>query len=212
MIAPAQGPQLQHVGLNLLDSDEMEPGEAATGLYGFWLFLMSDAILFALLFAIYGTQVAATAGAPGPQETLKLGPTFIETLILLTSSLTFGLAAIALKYDEGRRGLVLWLCVTLALGIAFLGFELSDLRTMVSDGATPNRSGFLSAFFALVPTHGLHVAAGCLWIGVMLVQIAVFGTDARVKLNLLKLGLFWHLLDIVWIAIFSVVYLQGASV
>ncbi len=118
MIAPAQGAATAACRAQPLDSDEMEPGEAATGLYGFWLFLMSDAILFALLFAIYGTQVAATAGAPGPQETLKLGPTFIETLILLTSSLTFGLAAIALKYDEGRRGLVLWLCVTLALGIA----------------------------------------------------------------------------------------------
>ncbi|GJD57976.1 cytochrome c oxidase subunit 3 [Methylobacterium dankookense] len=209
MSARAGEPQLRHVGLNLLDTDALEPGEAATGLYGFWLFLMSDAILFALLFAIYGTQLTATAGAPGPQDAFKIGPTFVETLILLTSSLTFGLASIALKYDRGRTGLVLWLSVTLTLGIAFLGFEIGDFRTMFADGATPDRSGFLSAFFALVPTHGLHVAAGCLWIVVMLAQIAVFGTDARFKLNLLKLGLFWHLLDIVWIAIFSVVYLQG---
>lgn len=209
MSGPANGPQLRHVGLNLLHSDEMEPEEAATGLYGFWIFLMSDAILFALLFAIYGTQLAATAGAQGPQDVLKLGPAFVETVILLTSSLTFGLAAIALKYDRGRFGLVLWLCVTLMLGIAFLGFEISDFRTMFADGATPDRSGFLSAFFALLPTHGLHVAAGCIWIMVMLAQIAVFGTDGRVKLNLLRLGLFWHFLDIIWIAIFSVVYLQG---
>lgn len=204
------GPQLQHAGLNLLDTDEMEPAEAALGLYGFWIFLMSDAILFALLFAIYGTQLTATAGAPGPAAEFKLGPAFIETLILLTSSLTFGLASIALKYDRGRTGLVAWLLVTLVLGIVFLGFELDDFRTMFSDGATPDRSGFLSAFFALVPTHGLHVAAGCIWIMVMLVQVAVLGLDARVKLNLLKLGLFWHFLDIIWIAIFTVVYLQGA--
>ncbi|GJE55838.1 cytochrome c oxidase subunit 3 [Methylobacterium thuringiense] len=203
------GPQLRHVGLNLSDSDDLEPGEAETGLYGFWIFLMSDAILFALLFAIYGTQLAATAGAPGPAAEFKIGGAFVETLILLTSSLTFGLASIAMKYDRGRTGLVTMLCLTLGLGIAFLGFELSDFATMVSDGATLDRSGFLSAFFALVPTHGLHVTAGCVWIVVMLAQIAAFGIDARVKLNLLKLGLFWHFLDIIWIAIFSVVYLQG---
>ncbi|RZK82002.1 MAG: cytochrome o ubiquinol oxidase subunit III, partial [Methylobacterium sp.] len=129
------GPQLQHAGLNLLDTDEMEPAEAALGLYGFWIFLMSDAILFALLFAIYGTQLTATAGAPGPAAEFKLGPAFIETLILLTSSLTFGLASIALKYDRARTGLVAWLLMTLVLGIVFLGFELDDFRTMFSDGA-----------------------------------------------------------------------------
>ncbi|MCJ2135086.1 cytochrome c oxidase subunit 3 [Methylobacterium sp. J-026] len=203
------GPQLKHVGLNLTGSDELEPGEAALGLYGFWIFLMSDAVLFALLFAVYGTQLSATVGAPGPEAEFKLGSAFLETLILLTSSLTFGLSAIAMKYDRTRTGLVVWLCVTLALGLAFLGFEIHDFVAMFRDGATPDRSGFLSAFFALVPTHGLHVTAGCLWIAVMLVQIAVHGTDPRVKLDVLKLGLFWHFLDIVWIAIFSVVYLQG---
>lgn len=203
------GPQLRHIGLNLQSSDALKPGEAEIGLYGFWIFLMSDAVLFALLFAVYGTQVAATAGAPGPEAEFKLGSAFIETLILLTSSLTFGLASIAMKYDQGRAKLIALLCLTLVLGVAFLGFELNDFATMFSDGAFPDRSGFLSIFFALVPTHGLHVTAGCVWIVVMLVQIAAFGTDARVKLNLLKLGLFWHFLDIIWIAIFSVVYLQG---
>jgi cytochrome o ubiquinol oxidase subunit 3 len=203
------GPQLRHVGLNLQGSNELEPDAAELGLYGFWIFLMSDAVLFALLFAVYGTQVAATAGAPGPEAEFKLGSAFIETLILLTSSLTFGLSAIAMKYDRTRTGLFVWLCLTLALGLAFLGFEANDFATMLRDGATPDRSGFLSVFFALAPTHGLHVTAGCIWIAVMLVQVAVFGTDARVKLNLLKLGLFWHFLDVIWIAIFSVVYLQG---
>lgn len=203
------GPQLRHIGLNLRGCDQLEPSEAEIGLYGFWVFLMSDAVLFALLFAVYGTQVSATAGAPGPQAEFKLGSAFIETVILLTSSLTFGLASIALKYDRGRVRLVVLLCLTLALGMTFLGFELNDFATMLSDSAAPDRSGFLSIFFALVPTHGLHVTAGCIWIVVMLVQIAVFDTDARVKLNLLKLGLFWHFLDIIWIAIFSVVYLQG---
>ena len=95
------------------------------------------------------------------------------------------------------------------LGLAFLGMELHDFATMIGDGAMPDRSGFLSSFFVLVSTHGLHVLSGCIWIIVMMVQVAVFGTDARVKINLLRLGLFWHFLDIVWVAIFSVVYLQG---
>lgn len=202
------GPQLRHVGLNL-KSGSSEIGEAEADIYGFWIFLMSDAILFALLFAIYGTQLAATAGAPGPGAEFKISSAFIETAILLSSSLTYGLASISMKYDRTRIGLVLFLCVTLALGIAFLRFEVKDFMTMMSNHAAPERSGFLSAFFALVPTHGIHVTAGCIWIVVMLVQIAVFGLDDKVKLNLLKLGLFWHFLDIVWIAIFSVVYLQG---
>ncbi|WP_457105664.1 cytochrome c oxidase subunit 3 [Methylobacterium sp. P5_C11] len=203
------GPQLRHVGLNLQGSNHLELHEAETSLYGFWIFLMSDAMVFALLFAVYGTQVAATAGAPGPEAEFKLGSAFIETVFLLTSSLTFGLASIAMKYDRSHTKLVALLCLTLVLGMAFLGFELHDFATMFSDNATPDRSGFLSVFFALVPTHGLHVTAGCIWIVVTLVQIAIFGTDARVKLNVLKLGLFWHFLDIIWIAIFSVVYLQG---
>jgi len=203
------GARSAHIGLNLSKTHEPSPPEAELGIYGFWIFLMSDAVLFALLFAIYGTQLAATAGAPGPGAVFKLGPAFTETVILLTSSLTYGLSGIALKYDRTLLSLVFWLGVTLALGLAFLGFEIHDFATMFGDAATPDRSGFLSAFFALVPTHGLHVAAGCIWIVVMLVQIGVYGTDARVKLDLLRLGLFWHFLDIVWIAIFSVVYLQG---
>jgi cytochrome o ubiquinol oxidase subunit 3 len=101
------------------------------------------------------------------------------------------------------------MAVTLALGLAFLGMELHDFATMFGNGAYPTRSGFLSAFFALVPLHGLHVFFGSVWLVVMMVQVLVFGLDARVKINILRLGLFWHFLDIVWIAIFSVVYLQG---
>jgi cytochrome o ubiquinol oxidase subunit 3 len=102
-----------------------------------------------------------------------------------------------------------WLAATLVLGLAFLGMETHDFASMFSDGAVPMRSGFLSSFFALVPLHGLHVLAGSVWLVVMMAQVLTFGLDARVKINLLRLGLFWHFLDIVWIAIFSVVYLQG---
>lgn len=203
------GPQLKHIGLNLRSSDELEPGEAELGLYGFWIFLMSDAVLFALLFAVYGTQLAATAGAPGPAAEFELGSAFWETVVLLTSSFTFGMASLAMKYGRSRVVLVVMLMITLGLGLLFIGMEVHDFATMFADSAFPDRSGFLSAFFALVPTHGLHVTAGCCWIAIMLVQVGVFGLDDQVKVNLLKLGLFWHFLDIIWVAIFSVVYLQG---
>lgn len=183
--------------------------EAEDDLFGFWVFLMSDAVVFALLFATYGVMLPGTAGGPSPTADYRIGPAFAETLILLTSSFTFGLASVAMKHGGSRRMLLTWLGVTLALGLAFLGLEANDLATMIGHGAAPSRSGALSGFFALVPLHGLHVAFGCLWLTVMMVQLVVIGADARVRVNLLRLGLFWHFLDIVWIAIFSVVYLQG---
>jgi cytochrome o ubiquinol oxidase subunit 3 len=201
--------ELKHAGLNLGTTDTATHQKAGSALFGFWVFLMSDAVLFALLFATYGVMLAGTAGAPGPAQEFKLSSAFIETLILLSSSFTFGMASLAMKH--GRRLSTLYTClgVTLALGLAFLGMELHDFATMIADHATPDRSGFLSSFFVLVSTHGLHVLSGCVWIVVMIAQLAVFGADSRVKINLLRLGLFWHFLDIVWVAIFSVVYLQG---
>lgn len=201
--------EVKHPGLNLGSTDTNTHEQAEGDVFGFWVFLMSDAVIFALLFAVYGNMSAATAGGPTPADAYKLGQTFAETLTLLTSSLTFGMASIAVKYEASRPILFGWLAVTLALGLAFLGLELHDFATMIGEGAYPARSGFLSSFFALVPLHGLHVLAGCLWLVVMIVQLSTFGLDARVKINLLRLGLFWHFLDIVWIAIFSIVYLQG---
>ena len=202
-------PELAHVGLNLGPGEELTRTQAENAIFGFWVFLMSDAVIFALLFATYGTMTAATAGGPTPSAEYKIGPAFLETLILLTSSFTFGMSSLAMKYERRKGPLLAWLGVTLGLGLAFLGMELHDFTTMFGDGAYPTRSGFLSSFFSLVPLHGLHVATGCLWIMVMMVQVLTLGLDARVKINLLRLGLFWHFLDIVWIAIFSVVYLQG---
>jgi cytochrome o ubiquinol oxidase subunit 3 len=201
-------PQRPHAGLNL----SHEPGElekVESDVFGFWIFLMSDAVLFALLFAIYGTMLSATAGAPGPAQEFSIGPAFIETLLLLTSSFTFGMASIALKRSVQAARPVLWLVVTLMLGLAFLAMEGHDFATMAADHATPDRSGFLSAFFVLVGMHGLHVTIGALWMCVMLAQMAILGRDRQVKVNLIRLSLFWHFLDVIWIAIFSVVYLQG---
>lgn len=199
----------QHAGLDLDDTDAETEAQAGPDVFGFWVFLMSDAVIFALLFATYGVMLPGTAGGPTPAQTYEIGPTFIETLILLTSSMTFGMASIALKHSSSRARLLGWLAVTLVLGLAFLGFELHDFATMFAHGAVPSRSGYLSSFFALVPLHGLHVAAGCLWLVVLMVQVPLFGVDSRTKINLLRLGLFWHFLDVIWIAIFSVVYLQG---
>ena len=203
------GRGLRHAGLNLGHTDELTPAQAESAIFGFWVFLMSDAVIFALLFATYGTMVAATAGGPTPAGEYKITSAFIETLVLLTSSFTFGMASIAMKYETAKPVLLGWMGVTLVLGLAFLGLELHDFATMFGDGAFPTRSGFLSSFFSLVPLHGLHVLAGSLWLVVMMVQVLTLGLDARVKINILRLGLFWHFLDVVWIAIFSVVYLQG---
>jgi cytochrome o ubiquinol oxidase subunit 3 len=190
------------VGESAFDGDDRD-------VLGFWVFLMSDAVIFALLFATYGVMLSRTAGGPTPGTTYQIGSAFVETLVLLTSSFTFGMASVAMKYAAPRREVLGWMVVTLLLGVAFLGMELRDFATMFAAGAAPTRSGYLSAFFALVPLHGLHVLVGALWMAVMMAQILVFGLDARVTLNIRRLGLFWHFLDIVWIAIFSVVYLEG---
>lgn len=203
------GPQLRHAGINLGGTETDEDADAESGVFGFWVFLMSDAVIFALLFALYGTMVASTAGGPTPASEFKLPSAFVETMLLLASSLTFGLAVLAMKYDQQSRAVMRWMLVTLGLGACFLAMEGHDFATMFAHGAYPTRSGFLSAFFALVPLHGLHVFSGCLWMLVMFGQMAAYGLDARVKLNLIRLSLFWHFLDIVWIAIFTVVYLQG---
>ena len=199
----------RHPGLELSTSDDADHQGAEAGVFGFWVFLMSDAVIFALLFATYGVMLPATAGGPTPASEYKIGPALVETLLLLTSSLTFGFASITMKYSASLRRLQAWLGVTLTLGAAFLVMEYHDFAAMIADGAAPTRSGYLSAFFALVPLHGLHVSVGCLWIVTMMVQIETFGLDGRVKINLARLALFWHFLDIVWIAIFSTVYLQG---
>jgi cytochrome o ubiquinol oxidase subunit 3 len=179
-------------------------------LLGFWVFLMSDALIFALLFAVYATMIHATDGGPTGKQLFDLKASLIETLLLLVSSFTFGMASLNVMYRPQRlRLLVGWLGVTLALGLAFLAMELNDFRLLIAQGASAQRSGFLSAFYALVSTHGLHVTAGCMWLLLMLVQLKVFGLDARVRLRLKCLALFWHFLDVIWVAIYGIVYLQG---
>lgn len=201
----------RHPGINLGSAHPDAHDAAEVAVFGFWVFLMSDLVLFGLLFATYVIMLGSIAGGPGPAELFELRSAAIQTFILLTSSFTFGMASLAMKYDPRPLRLQGWLAVTLILGLAFLGFEIRDFVKMIEEGAGPSRSGFLSAFFALVPTHGLHVTAGCIWIVVMMVQVVVFGIDDAVKTRILRLGLFWHFLDIVWVGIFSVVYLAGLA-
>lgn len=209
-------PALLHAGLNLHHASREEAAQVESDVFGFWLFLMSDAVVFALLFALFGTSLDATAGGPDLAQVVKLGPAFIETMLLLTSSFTFGMGSIMLKRGakprlaRHLRPAVLWLVLTWVLGLAFLGMEVNDFATMARDGATSDRSFFLSAFTVLVGTHGLHVLTGVIWLPILLLQLAIGGLDRPLKVNMIRLSLFWHFLDIVWIAIFSVVYLQGA--
>jgi cytochrome o ubiquinol oxidase subunit 3 len=202
---------MKHPGLNLGAAHGEDDKAAERMMFGFWVFMMSDAILFGMVFATYVTSIHATAGGPGPHDLYDIKSVFIETLLLLTSSFAFGMASLALKYKHTKTRLVGWLAVVLLLGVSFLGFEVHDFITMFAKGGVPSRSGYLSAFFDLVPLHGLHVTAACIWLVCLVGQIARYGLDTKTKLGVMRLALFWHFLDIVWIAIFSVVYLAGLT-
>jgi cytochrome o ubiquinol oxidase subunit 3 len=179
-------------------------------LLGFWVYLMTDCILFATLFATYIVLQNGTFGGPSGRELFDMPYVLIETLLLLTSSFTCGLAILAAH--RGDKSQVLnWFCVTFILGLAFLGMELNEFSHLVHEGNSWARSGFLSAFFTLVGTHGLHIATGLLWMLVLLVQVMRRGLIAGTVKRLMLLSLFWHFLDVVWIFIFTIVYLMGVA-
>ncbi|HIG66027.1 MAG TPA: cytochrome (ubi)quinol oxidase subunit III [Methyloprofundus sp.] len=203
---------LLHPGLNLGSTDEYSHDVSEPIIFGFWVFLMADLVLFAILFATYASMsVQGQAGGPTPIDVFDLPSAFIETMLLLTSSITFGMASLALKYKADSLHLVFWLVLTFCLGAGFIGMELRDFWVMIQQGAVPQRSGFLSSFFLLVATHGIHVTAGLFWMLVLLLQLRVFGRTTEVKLRLMRLALFWHMLDIVWVCIFTFVYLFGVA-
>jgi cytochrome o ubiquinol oxidase subunit III len=176
--------------------------------YGFWIYLMVDAIIFALLFAIFLAISHDTNEGPGGHTLFRAPNIFAETMLLLTSSVTFGFANIAIAAGERRRTLA-WLSVTFLLGFGFIAMKIAELYGMAAAGAGPWRSGFLSAFFTLVGAHGAHVTAGLLWIVLLGCEVALRGLNPFVASRLYRLGLFWHFLNIVWISLFFVVYLPG---
>jgi cytochrome o ubiquinol oxidase subunit III len=185
-----------------------EEESIANQAFGFWLYLMSDLVLFAAIFATYGVLAHNYAGGPTGKELFDLPYTFGETMLLLFSSATCGLAI--LNMHDGRQGrVVLWLAVTFLLGLGFITMEVHEFRTMILEGNGPERSGFLSAFFTLVSTHGLHVASGLIWMTVMIAQVILKGLTLPVQSRLMRLSMFWHFLDIVWVAVFTIVYLVG---
>ncbi|MES2120426.1 MAG: cytochrome o ubiquinol oxidase subunit III [Pseudomonadota bacterium] len=176
--------------------------------YGFWLFVLSDMVLFSALFASYATLVNATDGGPTNNQLFDRNLVAIETVALLVSSFVCGLAMIAAK----RANMVwtqVWLLLTGLLGLVFLSIEVYEFAKMIGEGAGPQRSAFLSSFFTLVGTHGAHVTAGLLWLGTMMAQIWAKGFQQHIVRRLLCFSIFWHALDIVWVAIFTIVYLIG---
>ena len=177
--------------------------------YGFWIFLLSDIIMFAAFFASYAVLMDETAGGPAGRDLFNLRTVAAETGCLLLSSFTCGLASIG---AQARRATWFYgaMAATFVLGAGFLGLEVREFADMVAHGAGPARSAFLSAFFALVGLHGLHVTAGLLWLLTMVAQVWAKGYRADILRRLLCFSLFWHALDIVWVALFTVVYLMGA--
>lgn len=178
--------------------------------YGFWIYLLSDIILFSGFFAAYAVLAKQTADGPSPHELFGQERVALETAALLLSSFTCGLAGVAAE----KRKLVsaqLWLLGTGLLGAVFLGLEVTEFAEMIGEGAGPQRSAFLSAFYGLVGLHGLHIAVGLLWLGTMMAQLWVKGFRPQVLRRLMCFNLFWHALDIVWVGIFTMVYLMGVA-
>jgi cytochrome o ubiquinol oxidase subunit III len=184
------------------------PDNVASKAFGFWIYLMSDLVLFASLFATFAVMSHSYAGGPTGKDLFDLPHVFAETMFLLFSSASYGLAMLAMHQD--RKGPVLaWLVVTFLLGLGFISMEVSEFHSLILAGNGPWRSGFLSAFFTLIGTHGTHVSFGLIWMLVMMVQVSTKGLTTSVRSRLLCLSMFWHFLDIVWIGVFTVVYLMG---
>jgi cytochrome o ubiquinol oxidase subunit 3 len=178
--------------------------------YGFWIFLLSDFVMFSGFFAAYAVLLGQNAGGPKGAEIFDLRNVAIETGCLLLSSFTCGLASIAAG-ARNRLWFQISMAVTCVLGLAFLSIEFNEFASLIARGAGPSRSAFLSSFFALVGCHGLHVSAGILWLLTMMAQVFAKGFRADIKRRFLCFALFWHALDIIWVAVFSVVYLLGSA-
>ena len=190
-----------------LGEDPHHPEGSSTAL-GFWIYLMSDCLIFAMLFATYGVLGTSYAGGPGPKELFELPLVAVNTSMLLFSSITYGFAMLAMT--EGKRGATQgWLAITALFGLAFLSIEMYEFANLIHEGAGPQRSAFLSSFFTLVGTHGLHVTFGLIWLVVLMVQVQMKGLIPANRRRLMCLSLFWHFLDVVWIGVFTFVYLMG---
>ncbi|PBB27838.1 cytochrome o ubiquinol oxidase subunit III [Mesorhizobium sp. WSM4312] len=188
--------------------EEHAHAEGSSTMLGFWLYLMSDCLIFAMLFAAYGVLGGNYAAGPAPKDLFDLDLVAVNTTMLLLSSITYGFAMLTM--DKGRVAATqAWLAVTGLFGLAFLSIELYEFAHMIHEGATPQRSAFLSSFFTLVGTHGLHVTFGTVWLVTLMTQVSRFGLTEANRRRLMCLSMFWHFLDVVWIGVFTFVYLMG---
>lgn len=187
-----------------------EEDSAENKVFGFWIYLMADAIIFGTFFAVFVVLMKNTTNGHTPQTLFDLNNAFIETIALLTSSLTCGIAMFALRRGKVQSS-IFWLIITFILGGIFLWLEISEFMHFIDIGATPQSSGFLSGFFSLIGLHGVHLSIGMVWMLVIMIQLAVKGSTLTTRTRMRLFSLFWHFLDIIWICIFSIVYLMGVS-
>ncbi|TCM19744.1 cytochrome bo3 quinol oxidase subunit 3 [Novosphingobium sp. PhB165] len=197
--------QLQAAFYDLNEHDHPEGGST---MLGFWMYLMSDCLIFAMLFAAFGVLGGNFAAGPGPKDLFDLKLVAVNTAMLLFSSITYGIAMIAMEKNQ-KGATQIWLLITAVFGAAFLSIELFEFHHMIAEGATPMRSAFLTAFFSLVGTHGLHVTFGLIWLFTLVAQVGTKGLIPANKRRLMCLSLFWHFLDVIWIGVFTFVYLMG---
>jgi len=183
-------------------------GQDDVKVFGFWVYLMTDLVIFSVLFSAFAVLRFNIFGGPAAHELFDLKSSFIETMILLTSSFTCALATLSV-YREKKNQVIFWFAVTFLLGVSFLVLEISEFTHFIQIGAGPQRSAFLSSFFALVGTHGFHIACGLLWMAAAIFTVGFRGLEARVVSQVFRLAYFWHFLDVVWIFIFTVVYGMG---
>lgn len=197
--------------VSAIELKELNAEKEATNktVFGFWVYLMTDIVLFASLFATYAVLHKNTFGGPGAHALFGLPNALAETLILLTSSFTCGIALLAARKQD-KSATLFWFGLTFLLGLTFLALELTEFRDLVHEGNSWQRSGFMSGFFTLVGTHGLHISIGLLWMAVMMIRTIKKGLTSTTLKRLTMLSMFWHLLDVVWIFIFTIVYLMGA--
>lgn len=186
----------------------MQHHDDSKDIFGFWLYILSDCILFSILFAAFAVLRDSTYGGPSIKQLTHVDDIFIETLLLLTSSFTYGMAILSI-YQKNIKTLLFWLSATFVLGCAFVSMELSEFIQILREGYSWQTSAALSSFFTLVGTHGLHVSIGLFWMLILMVQLKTFGLSETMKKRFTYLGLFWAFLDVIWIFVFTLVYLMG---